>query len=343
MRELCVGDRLDGYRITDLVARGGMSSVYRAVDDASGARAVLKVPHPQYESDVVFHDRFRREEAIGLRLDHPGVVRTLPRGDASRLYLAMEQVEGQLLSQVLHRRGRLPADEAVAIAVQVCETLAYVHAQGVVHRDIKPENLLLTADGRVKLLDFGIALLGSARRLTWHGFSTPVGTPDYMAPEQARGRRGDERSDVYAVGTLLYEATTGALPFEAGEPLVLLRAKASEEPRLPSYFLPGFDPSLQAVIMKAIARQPRDRFASASALLAALRDPAAAARALAERVRAPSRPTFARRQVARSLALAAIVAGLASLVWLSHARSTRDPSLAGDPAPSARAERVGSR
>ncbi len=331
MRDPNVGDRIDQYQVTEILARGGMASIFRAVDTESGASVVLKVPHLQYESDIVFHDRFRREEEIGLRLDHPGVVRILKPREKSRLYLVMEHIDGRLLSSVLRSRGRLPADEALGIARQVCDALVHMHDRGVVHRDIKPENILLTADGRVKVIDFGIALLKSARRLTWHGFSTPVGTPDYMAPEQAKGHRGDARSDVYAVGTLLYELLTGHLPLAGEEPVAVLRAKANGEPRLPSYHVPGFDPALEAIIMKAIARLPRDRYATVSELLGDLRDPSAAAPGVRQEGthRREDATATGRRRLLMSFVLVAVLAALASLIWLSHARRARPDSLPG--------------
>ena len=137
-----------------------------------------------------------------------------------------------------------------------------------VHRDIKPENILVTADGQVKIIDFGIALFQAERRLTWAGLSSTVGTPDYMAPEQIRGRRGDARTDVYAVGMLLYELLTAHLPYDSPNARALLRAKTSEEPRPPSYCVPGFDPHLEAIILRAIERDPRNRYPGAAEMLA---------------------------------------------------------------------------
>jgi serine/threonine-protein kinase len=185
----------------------------------------------------------------------------------------MEFVEGKSLRTLLG--APLPAAQAIAIAVQLCDALEYLHQQGVVHRDLKPENVLVLADGCVKILDFGIALFAAERRLTWTGFSHAVGTPDYMAPEQIRGRRGDPRTDVYAVGTILYEMLTGHLPYESANPRALLRAKTAEEPRPPSYYVPDFDPSLEAILLKALERDPRHRYLSAGQLLGDLRNPSA--------------------------------------------------------------------
>src|SRR5262249_10838199 len=151
----------------------------------------VKVPYLQFESDVVFNERFVREEGIGTKLDHPAIVKVLKPKQKSRVYFVMEYVEGTSLRARLSGKKRMPTSEALGIARQICEALVYMHAQGVVHRDLKPENVLLTADGKVKILDFGIALDESARRLTWTGLSNTIGTPNYVAPEQIGGRRGD--------------------------------------------------------------------------------------------------------------------------------------------------------
>jgi serine/threonine protein kinase len=341
MREVNVGDRLDQYQVGELLARSGMASIFKAVDTDSAAPVALKVPHMQFESDVVFFERFKREEQIGQRLDHPGIVKVLKPRDKSRMYLAMEYVEGRSLRAMLQSGGALPAATALDIACQVCEALVYLHAQKVIHRDIKPENILLTADGRVKILDFGIALDEAARRLTWAGLSAAVGTPDYMAPEQIGGRRGDERTDVYAVGTLLYEMLTGHLPYAAPNPHALMRAKTNDEPRPPSYYLPSIDPALEAVILRAMARTPRDRQATVAELLAHLRDPAAApARADGGPSPGGQRGLRAVRRLALPAAAALIFGGLVALIALSNRRAQPAPHAADPPAVDAATTRL---
>jgi eukaryotic-like serine/threonine-protein kinase len=322
MRDLAVGDTLDQYQLTDLLARSGMASIFKGVDTESGRAVALKVPHIQYESDVVFSERFRREEEVGQRLGHPNIVKVLTPREKSRMYMAMEYVEGRSLRAIMQEKVPFPTAQALDIARQVCDALAYLHSEGVVHRDIKPENILLTASGQVKILDFGIALVASERRLTWTGLSNTIGTPDYMAPEQIKGRRGDPRTDVYAVGTMLYEMLTCHLPYDSANPRALLRAKTTEEPRPPSYHVPGFDPSLEAIILRAIERDPRDRYATAALLLADLKDPSAVP------PRDPGEAEARRRASARvsrrlvlSVLVAVILAGLGSLVWLSARQS----------------------
>ena len=333
MREAAVGDQIDEYELTELLARSGMASIFKAVDRTCGKTVAIKIPHPHLEGDVVFFERFRREEKVGQRLDHPSIVKVLAPKQKSHTYMAMELVEGRSLRATMQEQRQLPVERALELARAVTDALVYMHAQGVVHRDIKPENILLVGDHGIKILDFGIALDESARRLTWAGLSTTLGTPDYMAPEQVGGRRGDARTDVYSVGMLLYEMLTGNLPFSAANPHALMRAKTNDDPKSPTYYLPTLDPALEALIMRALARDPRDRFQTAADLLEALRDPAAAAARDPEATRARARRFGLRRFVFPGAVLALVVA-LVALVWLSGPR--RAPAPASAPAPRSR-------
>jgi eukaryotic-like serine/threonine-protein kinase len=319
MREPIAGESIDQYRLDELLARSGMASIFKATDSVNGAPVALKIPHPQLESDIVFYERFKREEEMGQKLAHPNVVKVMKPAKKSRMYMAMEYVDGRSLRSIIQSDAPLPPARALDIARQVTEALAYLHENGIVHRDIKPENVLLTPEGKVKILDFGIALDESKRRLTWAGLSSTLGTPDYMAPEQIAGRRGDARTDVYAVGTMLYEMLTKNLPFQSANANALLRLKANEDPGPPSYFVPDIDPAVEAIILRAIQRAPRDRYPGAVELLADLRDPAAALQ------RAPDVPRPARRRsmrLLRQMGKAAIVLGvfgaLGLAIWASQ-------------------------
>jgi serine/threonine protein kinase len=334
MREAAVGDKIDQYELTELLARSGMASIFKAKDTANGRAVAVKIPHPHLEGDVVFFERFRREEKMGQRLDHPSIVKVLEPRDKSRTYFVMEYVEGRSLRATMQEQRQLPVERALEIARSVTEALAYMHAHGVVHRDVKPENILLLGDHGIKILDFGIALDESARRLTWAGLSTTIGTPDYMAPEQVGGRRGDARTDVYSVGMLLYEMITGNLPFSAANPHALMRAKTTEDPKSASYYLPTIDPALESLIMRALARDPRDRFDTATELLGALRDPAAAAARDPEATRTRARRVGLRRWAFPG-AVVALLATLVSLVWLSG-RHAPAPARLPAPAPAPR-------
>jgi serine/threonine-protein kinase len=329
MHDLAEGDKLDRFELTSLVARSGMASIFKARDTASGAVVALKIPFLQLESDVVFFERFTREEELLTRLEHPNIVKAVPVADKSRLYMALEWLDGATVRSIIGK-GPLPRQQALAIAQQTCEALAYLHGHGIVHRDLKPENLILGSDGRVKLLDFGIALDKASRRLTWAGFSSTLGTPDYMAPEQIAGRRGDVRTDVYAAGVLLYEMLTGGLPFAGENALAIMKAKTSEEPRPPSYHVPDFDVHLDAIIMKAIERNPRDRHATMEELLGELKNPAAVPPRdpLASHGRSPP-GLFSGALQGRfgpPVVAALVVAGLLGLIWLSSSRKSRGPA-----------------
>jgi len=166
MREVSVGENLDQYKLIEVIARSGMASIFKAIDQISHQTVAIKVPYMQFESDVVFYGRFQREEEVGRRLDHPGIVKVLTPRKKSRMYIAMEYIEGESLRSMMREPG-LPLEKALDLTRQLAETLVYMHGEGVVHRDLKPENILVTAEGRTKVMDFGIALDESARRLTW--------------------------------------------------------------------------------------------------------------------------------------------------------------------------------
>jgi serine/threonine-protein kinase len=315
MRELVVGNRIDRYKITELLARSGMASIFKAIDTKTQDTVVLKVPHLQYESDIVFHERFAREQRIGRRLDHPNIVKVVDPGEQSRVYMAMELVEGTSLRAVMNGKP-LPTDQALDLAKQIARALAYMHENRVVHRDLKPENILVTADGRVKILDFGIALDELSRRLTWTRLSNALGTPDFMAPEQVTGKRGDARTDVYALGTMLYEMLTGQLPFVGPNVHAILRAKTNDDPTPPSHYEPGLDAHLERIILNAIARLPRDRYASASAMLADLENPSEVDMEAQPVVR-ETRFVWLSPRRAVGVAFGALVLALALLTWWS--------------------------
>jgi eukaryotic-like serine/threonine-protein kinase len=320
MREVSAGEKLDQYELIELVARSGMASIFKATDRLSGATVAIKVPYLQFESDVVFYSRFKREEEVGRRLDHPNIIKVLTPRHRSRMYIAMEYVDGTSLRAIMRDERPLRTERALAFARQVCDAMAYMHSQGVVHRDLKPENALITAEGKLKLMDFGIALDESARRLTWSGLSTTIGTPDYMAPEQVSGRHGDARTDIYALGTMLFEMVTGELPFAAPNVYAMMRAKANEDPRPPSRFVPGVDPHLEEIILRAIERSPRHRYQSAAEMLEDLKDP--------ERVQLTGRANRLRprslraRRLRRTLWIALFFGSLGAifvaLIWLAN-------------------------
>ncbi len=257
------GDQLDHYRIESLVARSGMASIFRGTDVRTGRPVAIKVPHPEVESDMVYYERFQREEEIGKKLDHPGVMKVVTEDGRSQLYMVMEWVEGRLLRQILDEQKKLPAERAVRIALNICAALDYIHGRGIVHRDLKPENIMVGAEDGIKIIDFGIAANAGARRITFTGFSQTMGTPDYISPEQVKGKRGDARSDLYALGVMLYEMLTGKVPFIGSNAFLIMNDRLLNNPVPPREIDPEISPPLQEIIYRALERDPAKRYASA--------------------------------------------------------------------------------
>ena len=263
MTPLHPGDQLDHYRIEGVAARSGMASIFRGTDLRTGRPVAIKVPHPEMESDPVFFERFHREEEIGKAMDHPGVMKVIAEDGRSQVYMVMEWVEGRLLRQVLNEQRKLPPERAVRIALRILDTLEYLHSHGIVHRDLKPENVMVDAEDRIKLIDFGIAAKTGARRLTFAKLSQTLGTPDYISPEQVKGKRGDARSDLYAVGVMLYEMLTGKAPFTGPNAFVIMNDRLLNSPVPPREIDPTISPQLQEIIYRALERDPSKRYASA--------------------------------------------------------------------------------
>jgi serine/threonine-protein kinase len=257
------GSQLDFYRIESQVARSGMATIYRAVDTRDNRVVALKIPHPELESDPVLFDRFQREAGIGEKLDHPHIMRVFGGEKRSRIYMVMEWCEGTLLRKILDE-GRISQDRAIGITVEVLEALQYAHDHGVVHRDMKPENVMVAADDNIKIIDFGIAADAGARRLTYANITATLGTPNYISPEQVKGKRGDGRSDIYAVGVMLYEMLTRQMPFTGSSPMQVMNDRLLNHPMPPSVAEPSISPQLQEVIYRALERDPRNRYAKAS-------------------------------------------------------------------------------
>jgi len=260
MSEFHPGDQLDHYRIDGLVARSGMASIFRGTDVRDGRAVAIKVPHPEMEADPVLFDRFQREEDIGRKLVHPGVVRVFQDEDRSRRYMVLEWVDGRLLRQILNEKKKLPAERAIRITLAIGKALDYVHSQGVVHRDLKPENIMIGPNDEVKLIDFGIAANAGSRRLTFAKLTEAMGTPDYISPEQVKGKRGDQRSDVYSLGIMFYEMLTGTVPFTGPNPFVIMNERLLNNPIPPREVNPEVTPELQEIIYRALERDPNKRY-----------------------------------------------------------------------------------
>jgi serine/threonine-protein kinase len=260
MSGLHPGDQLDHYRVDSLVARSGMASIFRGVDTRNGRAVAIKIPHAEMEGDPIFFDRFNREEEIGKKLDHPGVVKVFNDDDRTKRYMVLEWVDGRLLRQILNEEKKLSQERAIRITLGLCKALDYVHSQGVVHRDLKPENIMVDANDNIKLIDFGIAANAGSRRLTFAKLTEAMGTPDYISPEQVKGKRGDARSDVYSLGIMFYEMLTGKVPFTGPNPFVIMNERLLNNPIPPREVNPSISPELQEIIYRALERDPSKRY-----------------------------------------------------------------------------------
>jgi serine/threonine-protein kinase len=266
-QDLQIDQVLDGrYQIIDQISKSGMASIYRAIDTKTGQPVALKVPYMQYESDPNFYSRFQREEEIGKKLRHPCILRIESPEDLekSRPYLVMEYLQGQTLGQLMKSVKPMPEKDALKIASRIADALQYLHENDVIHRDLKPDNIMICDDGSIRIMDFGIAKMEGARRLTFGKFQPAMGTPDYMAPEQVRGQRGDARTDIYSLGAILYEMLTGSPPFEGSNPLVIMNSRLTGDPVAPRKKNPNVTPGAEEIILHAMARTPDDRYASAA-------------------------------------------------------------------------------
>jgi len=263
MTTLETGETLDHYRLDAVVARGGMSTLFKATDLRDSRRVAIKVPHAEMEADPILVERFRREQEIGQELDHPGVVKTYEPEHRSRAYMVIEWVDGRLLRDLLNQERKLPVDRAVSLTLAICDALDCMHKHGVVHRDLKPENIMVDSEDRIKIIDFGIAMKEDARRITFVDMSATLGTPDYISPEQVKGKRGDGRSDIYAMGVILYEMLSGKLPFSGPNPMAAMNDRLLNYPMPPSVAAPSISAQLQEVLYRALEREPKNRYATA--------------------------------------------------------------------------------
>ena len=318
--ELRPGQVLDNrFLILETISRSGMATIFKATDQKTKQTVAVKVPLMQYESDPDFYSRFQREEEIMSRLDHPFILKFIPveEEQRSRPYIVTEYLRGYTLSHLLNSVSPMPEKDAVKLASRVCEALDYMHGHGIVHRDLKPQNIMLCNDGTIRIMDFGIAKYREGRRITFTGFTPAVGTPDYMAPEQVKGKRGDERTDIYSLGAILYEMVVGVPPFqmENENPLVIMNARVNGDPEAPRKRNPNASPQVEEIILHAMERDPKNRYQSAAAMKAELDNTAAVQ--LTGRCDRLRPPTWGRRGWKKALWIAlAVSVPLAILILL---------------------------
>jgi beta-lactam-binding protein with PASTA domain/predicted Ser/Thr protein kinase len=257
--EQVVGGR---YRVVRKLGGGGMADVYLCEDLTLGRHVAIKVLLQRYLNDPTFVERFRREAKAAAGLNHQNLVSIYDWGEVEgTYYIVMEYVEGETLKDLIRRRGRLSGNESVGIALQLLAAVEFAHRSGIVHRDIKPQNVMIDRGGTVKVMDFGIARAGDSG-MTEAG--SILGTAQYLAPEQAKGYPVDERSDLYSVGVVLYEMLTGTVPFRGDSAVTVALKHVNEVPREPAELVPGLPYALNQIVLKAMAKDPADRYQSAA-------------------------------------------------------------------------------
>ena len=257
-----IGTLFDGrYQVVRKLGAGGMANVYLSEDQELGRRVAIKILNERHANDEQFVERFRREAKNAAALSHPNIVSIYDRGEAEgTYYIAMEYLDGRSLKELILSRGPAPLNVAIEYVRQILSALRFAHRHGIVHRDIKPHNVLVDAEGRVKVTDFGIARAG-ASQMTEAG--SIVGTAQYLSPEQARGTNVDQRSDLYSLGIVLYELLTGTLPFNGDTPVEIAMKHLSQTPELPSVLRPELPRELDLVVTRALAKDPDERYQSA--------------------------------------------------------------------------------
>jgi serine/threonine protein kinase len=312
-QDLPAGHLLDDrFALREVVGRSGMATIYLADDRAGGGSVAIKIPHMRVESDPVSFGRFERERRIGEALDDPFLLKFVKvAGTRSRPYIVTEFLDGATLGWVLHRTHPLQEEDALRIAAALCEALTAMHASGVVHRDLKPGNIMICRDGRLCLMDFGLAAEISASRGLLAGLAPLFGTPEYMAPEQVRNRRNDERTDIYCVGVILYQMLTGVLPFQHEDPWAAAHMRVNGDPVAPRSINPSISLQAEEMVLHAMRRSPKERYASIAALRAELLAPGRVhVTGLSQRLRAPRW----RMSLQGTPILAGIVIGLGALL-----------------------------
>jgi len=263
------GQTIDGrFVITGVICKTGSAIVFKANDLLTTRDVALKAPFFRSELSSTFFARYARESRIGEQLDHPYLLKFIPVEHRSRPYLVTEYLHGNTLAHLLKSAGPMPEKAALRLAGRICEGLSRMHGQGFIHRDLKPHNIMICHDGTIRIMDFGISV-SMGKRFFFPSYAPAMGTPEYIAPEQLKGRRGDERTDIYSLGAILYEMVTGTIPFSAGrdeDGFAAMNARLTGDPVAPRALNNNLSEQVEELILHAMERDPGKRFPTALAM-----------------------------------------------------------------------------
>ncbi|MFL0250073.1 serine/threonine-protein kinase [Clostridium neuense] len=261
------------YKIIKLLGKGGFASTYLCDDLKTNEKVVLKFPDITQLGDPAVYERFKREISIGKIMTHPDLPVAIAYSEGNPPYLVINYVDGKSLDLIIKEKGRFEVNEAIKLISNLLEALQCCHEHGVFHRDIKPENLMLGSDGHLKIIDFGIASIKGAPRVTYRGFSGLMGTPEYMSPEQIKGERGGAKSDIYAVGCVMYHMLAGNPPFTGDNPLTTMYQHMTSDIKPLTSIRNDVKPELWAVIKRSLRRRKEERYNSAAEMISDLKNP----------------------------------------------------------------------
>jgi serine/threonine-protein kinase len=319
---LQIGDQFDRYQIQAHLAQGGMSDIYRAFDLVNRRDVAIKIPDQSIIGDPAQYERFQRELEVINTLNHPAILKGLGSGKYNRIpYLVTEFVDGRSLRTMIDEDAPIPSEDAILLIRKIAEGMAYCHANNVIHRDLKPENILITTEGRPVIMDFGLALTKGSHRVTYSNLSATMGTPDYMAPEQIEGQRGDQRTDVYALGTILYEMLSGKTPFTGDTNMVIMAQHLQKDaPRL-DHVNSAVSAELAAIVSRCLARDPDKRYPDMLAFINGLDHPESADLGILDTLDSPAgHMSLWQSQAFRGIVIAlAILAGFTMLALILQA------------------------
>ena len=294
---LQIGDQFENYQIQAHMAQGGMSDIYRAFDLVHHREVVIKIPDQSMLGDPAQFERFQREMEVMSTLDHPAILKGLGSGKYNRIpYLVTEFVDGKSLRFLIETSAPLPPEQVVPLIQKIADGMDYCHKNDVIHRDLKPENILVTTSGQPVVMDFGLALTKGSHRVTYSNLSATMGTPDYMAPEQIEGQRGDQRTDIYALGTIMFELLSGKTPFTGDNNMVVMAQHLNNTaPRL-DRLNSSIPPQLAAIVATCLACNPDERYANMTDLIQDLDHPEGVDLATLEKSNTPSRQSLSLTQ-----------------------------------------------